>query len=80
MVELENNLIHTISKDLACWKRYVDDTICFIKNDSIDYAISVLRSFHPSIQFTYETENNNSISFLEIELLPLGENTETRGF
>ena len=66
MVELENNLIHTLLKHIACWKRYVDDTICFIKNDSIDHVISVLNSFHPSIQFTYETENNNSISFLEI--------------
>ena len=47
MVELEEHS--------ACWKRYLDDTICFIKNDSIDYVISVLNSFHPSIQFTYET-------------------------
>ena len=59
IVELENNLIHTLSEHRACWKRYVDDTICFIKNDSIDYVISVLNSFHPSLQFAYETENNN---------------------
>ena len=31
MVELENNLIHTLLKHLACWKKYIDDTICFIK-------------------------------------------------
>ena len=77
MVELENNLIHTLSEHLACWKRYVDDIICFIKNDSIDYVSSVLNSFHPSIQFTYETGNNNSIPFLDIELLRVGENIET---
>ena len=59
MVELENNLIHTLSEHLACWKRYID-IIYFIKNDSTDYIISVLNSFHPSIQFTYETENNAS--------------------
>ena len=78
MVELENHLIQTLSEHLACWKRYMDDTICFIKNDSIDYVISVLNSFHSSMQFTYETENNNSISFLDIELLCIGENIETR--
>ena len=33
MVELESNLIDTLSEHLACWKQYVDDTICFIKND-----------------------------------------------
>ena len=27
MVELEKNLIHTLSEHLSCWKRYVDDTI-----------------------------------------------------
>ena len=80
MVELENYLIYTLLKHLACWKKYVDDTICFIKNDSIDYVFSVLNSFHLSIQFTYETENNNIISFLDIELLLVGENIETRVF
>ena len=35
MVELENNLIQTLSEHLACRERYVDDTISFIKNDSI---------------------------------------------
>ena len=60
MAELENNLSHTLSEYRGCWKRYLDGTICFIKNDSIVYAISVLNSFHPSIQFTYETGNNTS--------------------
>ena len=80
MVKLENNLIHTLLEHLDCWKMYVDDTICLIKNDSIDYVTSVLNSFHPPIQFTYQTENNNSISFLDIELLRVGENNETRVF
>ena len=80
MVELENNLIHTLSEHVPCWKRYVDDTICFFKNDSIDQVISVLNSFPRSIQFTYQTEKNNSISFLDIELLRVGENIGTRVF
>ena len=33
MVELENNLVPTLSKHLMSWKRYVDDTSCFIKED-----------------------------------------------
>ena len=44
MDKLENNLVDTLSEHIACWKRYVDDTICFIKNDSIEYVISVLVS------------------------------------
>ena len=50
MVESENELIQTLSKYLACQKLYVDKTIWFIKNDSIDYVISVLNSFQTSIR------------------------------
>ena len=42
--------------------------------------MSVLNSFSRSIQFTYQTEKNNSISFLDIELLRVGENIGTRVF
>ena len=80
MVESENELIQTLSKYLACQKLYVDKTIWFIKNDSIDYVISVLNSFQTSIRFTYETKNNISFSFLEIELLRICENIETKIF
>ena len=61
-------------------KRCADRTICFIKNDSINYVISVLNSVHPSIQFAYEIENNNFISFLNMELLRVGENIENKTF
>ena len=64
MVELENYLIHTLLKHLACWKKYVDDTICFIKNDSIDYVFSVLNSFHLSIHMKQKiiTSSHSSTS------------------
>ena len=39
-----------------------------------------MNSFPRSIQFTYQTEKNNSISFLDIELLRVGENIGTRVF
>ena len=47
---------------------------------TIAYKISILNSFHPSIQFTYETENNNSISLLDFELLRVGKNIKARAF
>lgn len=31
MVELENTLVPTLSDSLLFWKRYVDDTLCFVK-------------------------------------------------
>ena len=47
----------------------LDDAMCFNKNDSINYVISVWNNFHQSIEFTYETENKSSTSFLDIQLL-----------
>ena len=38
-------------------------TNCFLKEDSIEHVMSVLNRFHPSIQFTYETESKNRHHF-----------------
>ena len=52
MVELERNLIPILKDHLSCWRRYVDDTICFIKNGSVEHVLSTLNNFHSSIKFT----------------------------
>ena len=57
-VELERNLIPILKDHLPCWKHYVDDTICFIKNGSVERVLSTLNNSHISIKFTYETENS----------------------
>ena len=50
---------------MKCWTRYVDDTLCYIKTDSIDYVLKTLSGFHKNIQFTYEVETDLQISFLD---------------
>ena len=77
MVELENTLVTTLSNHLMSWKRYVSDTNCFLKDDSIEHVMSVLNGFHPSIQFTYETEPNNRLSFLDVLIIRNGQRIET---
>ena len=52
MIELERSLIPNPQK-IAFWRRYVDDTICFVKIGLIEYIRSLLNSFHRNIQFTY---------------------------
>ena len=37
MVELEQNIIPILSKDMSLRKRYVDDTICFVNSNSINH-------------------------------------------
>ena len=79
MVELERNLIPILKGHLSCCRRYVDDSICFIKNGSDEHVLSTLNNFHSSIKFTYETESGNKLSFLVIllQLIRTGDNIET---
>ena len=77
MVELERNVIPILKDHLSCWRRYVDDTICFIKNGSVEHVLSTLNNFHSSIKFTYETESGNKLSFLDVQLIATGDNIET---
>ena len=69
MVEIERNIIPTLSNDISLWKRYVDDTICFIKLISINKVLETLNSYHTNIKFTIEIETENKISFLDVLLI-----------
>ena len=77
MVELERNLIPVLKDHLSCWKRYIDDTIYFIKNGLVEHVLSSLNDFHSSIKFTYETESGNKLSFLDVQLIRTRDNIET---
>ena len=70
MVYLEKKLMKQLEqRGLVYWKRYVDDTLAIIKKDAdINKLLTILNSFHSSIQFTIEPENekDQSIPFLDI--------------
>ena len=44
---LERSLVPKLNVYLNFWRRYVDDTITFIKIGSAEYLLSVLNNFHP---------------------------------
>ena len=69
MVELENWIILTLGNTVLNWKRFVDNTIGYVKNGSINIILLKLNSFHPNIQFTYEIEKENKLSFFDILLI-----------
>ena len=52
------------------WKRYVDDVLEIIKRGQAEQLTKHLHQIDPtgSIKFTYEEENNGSISFLDTEI------------
>ena len=69
MVELERNIIPILSNDILLWKRYVDDTVCFIKLTSINKVLETLNSYHTNNKFTIEIESKNKTSFLDVLLI-----------
>ena len=69
MAELEQNIIPTLSNDTSLLKRYVGDSICFIKLTFFNKVLETLNSFHTNIKFTIKTETENKISFLDVLLI-----------
>ena len=76
MVDLEKNVVPKLSTHMTQWKRYLDDTIAYIKPSYIDYVLSILNSFHKNMKFTFE-EEKDKISFLDVLILRNGSSIET---
>ena len=68
MVEIENTLVPRLHQHVMKLRRYVDDTFTYVKNESTDYVLTTLNSFHPNISFTYEKESNSQLRVAGIEI------------
>ena len=70
MVEPETSVIPTLSNKVKLWKRFVDDTYCLARLEYIDNILLALNSFHKnSFKFTFETEKDSTIPFLDILII-----------
>ena len=67
MVDLEETCIEKLSFRPALYKRYVDYIIA-LPSDRINETLNTFNSYHQKLQFTIETEINDTISFLDIAL------------
>ena len=72
MVELERTILPTLRDHMSPWKRYVDDTISYIKEESIEHVLSKLNGYHDNIEFTYEIENDGKLPFLDVLVIRKG--------
>src|SRR5436190_8298902 len=67
MSNFEMKAKNTLSYFPRLWIRYVDDVFAiFDKNQDLFKFVSELNSYYPSIRFTFEVEQNNSLPFLDI--------------
>ena len=77
MVELEKIIIPKLDKEVKLWKRFVDETPCFPKMNSLNYILLTINSFHKNIKFTMEIEQNSTIPFLAVLLIRTPQKTHT---
>ena len=62
-----------IKGDAKLFTRYMDDILRDIKNNAIAEKLEEINNIHPSLKFTHEEENENSIAFLDMKLTRLNE-------
>ena len=75
MVQLEEDVAPRLESIMPIWKRYVDDAFTFVKKNHISTVIDEINSINPNIKFNHETEDNNSIAFLDVLLTKQEEGT-----
>ena len=77
MGELKNNIVPVLQENFSFWKRYVDDTICFVKIGTISYITKIFNNFDSKIKFTYEVEKGCKLPFLNVLVIKKGNNMIT---
>ena len=78
MVDLENTLVPRLHENVKKWRRFVDDTFAYVRNESIDYVLTTLNSFNPDLNVTYEKENNSQLLFLDVLFIRNGTHLDTK--
>lgn len=67
--DLEEESMKKLPFELPYYKRYVDDVNTAIPSNQQDKVLEVFNEYHPRLQFTIETEENDSINFLDMTLV-----------
>lgn len=68
MEDVEKRALSKLSFKPILYKRYVDDILTVIPTNNITELFNIFNSIDDSIQFTLETEKNNKINFLDLEI------------
>ncbi|XP_053687110.1 uncharacterized protein LOC128736645 [Sabethes cyaneus] len=73
MTTLLDDVLTKIDITVPCIKKYVDDLYTALPADKIEYVKNALNSFDSHIQFTYESEKDNRLPYLDMILIRTGE-------
>ena len=71
-IHLKNTIVPALQRYLSFWKRYVDDTMCFVKIETANYKIAILNNFDPNNTYTiytYEVGKDCKLRFFDVVLI-----------
>ena len=71
MQKIEKAILENSPYAINLWKRYVDDVLAIIPENNQDLILNYINSINPSIQFTLELERNQTLPYLDIEIVRL---------
>lgn len=77
---VEETTLPKLSFNPVFFKRYVDDIITAVPKNKIDEILSTFNTYHPKLNFTLETEKNNTINFLDLSLFHQGNKIKTKHY
>ena len=63
---IRKTVIPKIQEIIKNWTRYVDDRFPIVEAKNLSRVKNELNRFHESIKFTHELEKDNKISFLNV--------------
>ena len=69
MQKIEKTILENTAYNINLWKRYVDDVLAIIPENSQDQLLNYINSVNSNIQLTLETEINKSLPYLDLEVL-----------
>ena len=69
MEDFESHFISKLQSKPLFYFRYVDDIVLCIHKNNIDDTLKTFNSYDTNLQFTVERSNNNSIRFLDTEII-----------
>lgn len=69
MDDLEKDCLKKLDFTPTFFYRYVDDIITCVPTEKINETIDIFNTYDNRLQFTFETEINNSINFLDLKLI-----------
>jgi len=78
--DLETCCIQKLDFTVQTYCRYVDDIFMIIPATKLEFVLDIFNNYHPRLKFTYESEVNDSLNFLDVSVIRTNDKLITNWF